>query len=125
MSDQTRNMLIVDDEQDICDCLRHYFLARGFAVTSVFSGEEALAELARHPVDVVLLDILLPGISGLEVLRRVKELLPEVRVVIVSSHDGPDLREEARAHGACAFVAKPFDFSDHTWAPVLAGLGSL
>ena len=114
-----RHILIVDDERDICDCLGHYFDARGFAVTTVFSGEEALSALARQSVDVLLLDVLLPGISGLEVLRRAKALRPNVRVVMVSSFDEREFREQARVHGACAFVAKPFDLSDRTWEPVL------
>lgn len=115
----SRRILIVDDERDTCDCLEQYFRARGFAVTSVFSGEEALERLNQDPVDVILLDVVLPGISGLEVLRRVKELKPRVRVIIVTAHDLKEFREEARHHGACGYITKPFDFSERTWSAVL------
>ena len=115
-----RQMLIVDDEPDICDCLQHFFSSRGFAVACAFSGEEAMTRLAEAPVDVILLDIVLPGIHGIEVLRRVKELCPEVRVVMVTALDQAEQRVEAQRYGASGYVPKPFDFSELTWAPVLA-----
>lgn len=112
-------MLIVDDEPDICDCLRDFFSARGFAVTCAFSGEEAIEQITAAPVDVVLLDILLPGIHGIEVLKRAKELCPEAKVVMVTALDQDERRIEAQRYGAAGYVPKPFDFSEATWAPVL------
>ena len=113
-------LLIVDDERDICECLEQHFRSRGCEVSSVFSGEEALDRLAKDYVDVILLDVILPGISGLEVLRRIKELRPGVRVVMVTAHDHAEVREEAKHRGACGFVTKPFDLSDRTWSAVFA-----
>ena len=117
-----RRMLIVDDERDICDCLQQFFSARGFSVATAFSGEEALMRLTQGGADVVLLDILLPGLSGMEVLRRLKELNPRIRVVMVTGLDQTQLRAEAYRYGAAAYVTKPFDFSDATWSAVLADL---
>jgi len=114
-------MLIVDDEQDICDCLAEFFKAKAFAVISAFSGDEALARLTAEAVDVVLLDILLPGLSGIEVLRRVKDLYPKAQVVMVTALDQSHLRLQARRYGAAAYITKPFDFSSSTWQVVLAG----
>jgi DNA-binding response OmpR family regulator len=115
-------MLIVDDEQDICDCLEQFFSARGFSVVTAFSGEEALDRLARGDIDVLLLDILLPGLSGMEVLRRVKDLHPRVRVIMVTCLDQTDLRAEAHRYGAAAYITKPFDFSETTWSSVFVTL---
>lgn len=115
-----RRMMIVDDEQDICDLLDEFFSARGFSVSCAFSGEEALTQLAQLPVDVLLLDILLPGVSGIEVLKRVKRLCPRAKIVMVTALDRDELREEARYYGACAYITKPFDFSRSTWSSVLA-----
>ncbi len=109
-------MLIVDDQREICDCLQEFFSARGFLVASAFSGEEALDRLQHDPADVILLDILLPGLTGLEVLRRVRELLPQARVIMVTGLDQGDLRAQARRYGAVAYVTKPFDFSEATWS---------
>jgi DNA-binding response OmpR family regulator len=115
-----RRMLIVEDERDICDCLAQFFTARGFSVISAFSGEEALEQLKAHPADVILLDILLPGLSGIEVLKRAKELHPRARVVMVTALDQQDLRFQANHYGAAAYVTKPFDFSNTTWSAVFA-----
>ncbi len=109
-------MLIVDDERDICELLEEFFKTKGFAVLSAFSGEEALDQLGIDPPDVILLDILLPGISGLEVLKRIKERHPRTRVIMVTSLDRTELKTEALQHGAADFVLKPFDFSPATWA---------
>ena len=114
-------MLIVDDERDICECLQEFFSMKGFAVVSAFSGEEALTKLKEGTADVILLDILLPGLSGLEVLKRAKEIAPRAKVIMVTALDQVDLREEARKYGAVAYVTKPFDFSQTTWSAVLAG----
>jgi DNA-binding response OmpR family regulator len=115
-----QRMLIVEDERDICECLAEFFAAKGFTVTSAFSGEEALEHLEAQPVDVILLDILLPGISGLEVLRRAKATYPHAKVVMVTSLDQLDLRQEAHRCGAAAYVTKPFDFSPTTWSVVFS-----
>ena len=113
-------MLIVEDERDICDCLQQFFSARGFSVASAFSGEEALERLEKDDADVVLLDILLPGLSGIEVLRRAKELHPRARIIMVTALDQEDLRNQAHRYGAAAYVTKPFDFSSETWSAVFA-----
>ena len=115
-----RHMLIVEDERDICDCLEQFFRGRGFSVVSVFSGEEALAHLSESSVDVVLLDILLPGLSGIEVLKQAKQLYPQAKVIMVTALDQETLRVQAHRYGASAYITKPFDFSDATWSVVLS-----
>jgi len=114
-----RRMLIVEDELDIVDCLRQFFSVRGFSVASTFSGEEALTWLKERSVDIILLDILLPGVTGIEVLKRVKALYPHARVVMVTALDDVSLRAEAERYGAYAYITKPFDFSDGAWDAVL------
>ena len=75
--------------------------------------------LADNYVDVVLLDILLPGLSGIEVLKRVKDLHPFAQVIMVTALDQVALRTEAERYGACGYITKPFDFSDDAWAEIL------
>ena len=114
-----RRMLIVEDEPDLGACLADYFGGRGFAVDTAYSGEEALERVAAKPPDVLLLDILLPGLTGLEVLKRVKQAHPCVRIIMVTALDEAELRAEARFYGAVGYVTKPFDFAESTWAPIL------
>jgi len=112
-------MLIVDDERKICEVLKGFFETRGFLVQTAFSGEEALERFAAEPVDFLLLDILLPGLSGIEVLKHVKAKAPHLRVVMITAFDQTDLWSEARLHGAVGYITKPFDFSDPTWSSQL------
>ena len=112
-------ILIVDDEPEICECLKDFFQGKGFSVLMAFSGEAALQQLSQQRVEVILLDVKLPGLHGLEVLKRIKQMIPEAKVVMVSGLTYPELRRRARRYGACAYVTKPFDFSEDTWAPVL------
>ena len=124
MADAQRRILIVDDEQDICECLRQFFTSRGFSVVSAFSGEEALERLAQESPDVILLDIKLPGLSGIEVLRRLRDTHPHVRVIMVSALDEHELREQAKQYGATAYITKPFDLSDLTWSAAFSARSS-
>ena len=112
-------MLIVEDEPDIASCLAEFFTLHGYSVVSTFSGEEALAYVKKSQADVILLDVLLPGLSGLEVLKRVKRMRPHTRVIMVTAVDTEEVRMEACRNGACGFVTKPFDFSRHTWSSLL------
>ncbi|MBI3087935.1 MAG: response regulator [Candidatus Omnitrophica bacterium] len=111
-------MLVVDDEPKICDCLKAHFAAKGFSVACASSGTEAIDWLMDHPADVVLLDIRLPDMLGIEVLKRAKDLRPEAKVVMVTALDDEERAIEAKVYGACGYVTKPFDFSDLTWQAV-------
>ncbi len=116
-----RRMLIVDDEQDICECLQQHFSAQGFNVTLAFSGEEALERLGRTEADIILLDVLLPGLSGIEVLKQIRETHPDARIIMVSGVDHAEVRAQAHYYGAEAYITKPFDFSERTWSAVWGG----
>jgi len=120
MAEGPRRVLIVDDERSVCELLEQFFSPRGFSVTSAFSGEEALARLKEEPVDVVLIDILLPGIHGIEVLKQAKQRYPKARVVMITALEDKDLRTRAHTYGADAYVTKPFNFSDPIWAELTA-----
>jgi len=115
-----RRLLIVDDEPKICDCLKEFFSAKGFAVHVAFTGTDAIEHLMEQPVDVMLLDIRLPDMSGLEVLKRAKELAPEAKVIMVTALDKEEPKIDAKVYGAVSYVTKPFDLSDPTWDHVLS-----
>lgn len=111
-----RKMLIVEDEVDINDCLQQFFSSRGFSVAAAYSGEEAVEKLQEDDPEVILLDIVLPGLSGIEVLKKIRELKPSAQVIMVTALNHEDVREQAARFGATAYITKPFDFSDETWA---------
>ena len=103
-----RLVLIVDDHDAVRAGLRDWFLrvVPGFDVVEASSGEAALACAAARAPDLVLMDIQLPGMSGLEATRRIKATLPLVPVVIVTLHDVQDYRNQAAVAGACAYLLK-------------------
>jgi DNA-binding NtrC family response regulator len=105
-------LLIVDDDEVLRDTLSQRCQRAGMAVTAVASGEDALAKIERAPFDVALLDLHLPGMSGLDVLAHVKELQPEVEVLLLTAHGSIETAIEAMKRGAYDYLTKPFQFQD-------------
>jgi DNA-binding response OmpR family regulator len=100
-------ILVVEDEQAIADLVRAYLRREGFDVVWARSGEQALEELARHPVRLVVLDIGLPGIDGFEVCRRLRSRTG-VPILILSARDEEVDRVSGLEAGADDYVTKPF-----------------
>jgi DNA-binding response OmpR family regulator len=100
-------ILVVEDEQAIADLVRAYLRRDGFGVVWAPSGEQALEELARHPVRLVVLDIGLPGMDGFEVCRRIRARTG-VPILILSARDDEVDRVAGLEAGADDYVTKPF-----------------
>ena len=97
--------MVVEDEPNIGALVRTYLERAGYQALWVRSGEEALAELRRHPIELVVLDIGLPGIDGFEVCRRIAG---EVPVIMLTARDEEADRVAGLEVGADDYVAKPF-----------------
>jgi two-component system, OmpR family, copper resistance phosphate regulon response regulator CusR len=105
-------LLIIEDEPRILGFLTRGMAAEGFTVDGAGSGPEGLERALSVPYDAVLLDLLLPGLDGLSVLRELRRRQPELPVVIVSART--DLQTKLRGFdlGACDYLAKPFSFDE-------------
>jgi len=105
------SILVIDDEEANCALLARRLVRQGYSVRFAATGEAGLAIVAREPVDVILLDVWLPGISGYGVLSRLKsdEALREIPVLIITAVDGAESVTRCLALGADDFLAKPFD----------------
>lgn len=103
-------ILIVDDEEPVREVLAEYFAGQGYAVESAGGGAEALEVAGRTRPDLVLLDVRMPGMDGMEVLRRLRELHPEVAVIMITANEDVALARQTLKIGAFDYVAKPFDF---------------
>ena len=102
-------ILIVDDEEIVIrSCLR-ILDGDEFQVEAVQDGREALRKIEENPYDVVVLDIMMPNIDGLEVLRRVKETHPNVDVIMVTGLSQIDTAVQAMKLGAFDYISKPFE----------------
>ena len=98
-------VLVVDDEPEIVTMLQAFLERRKIYVTTAASGHEALAKVAEHEPDIVLLDVVMPGIDGIEVLRRVREMQCGPDVIMLTGH--PEKDQEAMQLGAFDYVLKP------------------
>ena len=98
-------LLVVDDERAVTDLLSQFFLDHGYRVVAAGSGDEAVAILDREPIDLVVLDLHMPGLPGEEVLRHAKTQSPQTKVVVVSGY----LEREpgVRTIGCDGFLTKP------------------
>jgi DNA-binding response OmpR family regulator len=103
-------ILIVDDEQPVLDILSEYFAGQGYAVQTASSGVEALAAVARERPDLVLLDVNMPKMNGVEVLRRLRTIDGDLAVIMVTANEDVGVAQETLKAGALDYVAKPFDF---------------
>jgi DNA-binding response OmpR family regulator len=102
-------ILVVDDDPDIRDLLVDYFTTEGYAVTPAADGPEALDALRRDPQMLVLLDVGLPGMDGVEVLKRIRTEHPGASVIMITGNQDLELAREAVGLGAVDYVFKPFD----------------
>lgn len=113
-------VLVVDDEPEFRKVLADYLEERGFEALGVWDGEEALRRIREFKPHVVMLDILLPGINGIETLRRMRTLVPEACVIMVSGHGDLDTAKRALEIGAVDYVHKPVDLG---YLDTLLGVG--
>jgi two-component system, NtrC family, response regulator PilR len=102
------NILIVDDEEVLQDVLTSLIRREGHTTLSARSGEEALDVLEREDVDLVLLDLMLPGISGLQVLRQIRQRDPDQVVVVITAFSSIESAIDAMREGAFHYIPKPF-----------------
>ena len=111
-----KKLLIVDDELKICEMLSRFFALRGFQTSTAQSGREAMDRLDAQQPDYLLLDVRMPDMSGLEVLKEAKARYPELTVEMVSAYGDPETIEEAFRCGASDYITKPLAFTDQAWA---------
>jgi DNA-binding NtrC family response regulator len=113
-------LLLVDDEPLILEVLTEHFKA-DYDVETALNGADALEAVLRVRPDVVLLDIRMPRMNGVEVLRDIKQIDPSIAVIMVTANEQITLAAESLTGGAFAYVPKPFDFRylDHMLASIL------
>jgi two-component system response regulator HydG len=109
MQTQRPRLLVVDDDRAILTLIGTIALAEGFDVATTVSGEDAMKQLRERPSDLVLVDLRMPGITGLDVLRAIREANARVKVVLMTGFGTIDAAVEAVKLGAMDFLTKPFD----------------
>jgi DNA-binding NtrC family response regulator len=115
------DLLVVDDDQEFRDTLRTRFLRHGFEVQAAANGEEALGLAARRNFDVAIFDMMMPGMSGLELLKKFKESHPECEVILLTGQGSIETAVEAMKLGAFDYLQKPFPLKDLETVATKAG----
>jgi len=101
------DLLIIEDDPTVGPLLRDVFVSDGHTATLMRSGEAGLDYLASERPDAVLLDVQLPRISGIEVLRRIRSKSPDLPVVVITGHATPEQIAQAKALGVVEVLEKP------------------
>lgn len=105
-------VLLVDDEAEFRDLLEKRLRKRNLSLLSAGSGEEALEIVTREAVDVVVLDVRMPGMDGRETLREIKRLHPEVEVIMLTGQASVEVALEGMELGAFDYLLKPVSFDE-------------
>lgn len=105
-------VLLVDDETEFVSALAERLMLRGMDARTASRGEEALRLVEDDPPHVVVLDVMMPGLGGIEVLQRIKRLYPGIQIVLLTGMTGTVETDEARRLGAFECLMKPLNIDD-------------
>jgi DNA-binding response OmpR family regulator len=109
---KTLNLLLVDDEAEFVRTLAERLQLRGFEIRTAGDGEEAMSRIGDHRPDMVVLDVMMPGIGGLEVLRQIKLEHPQLPVILLTGRGSTADGMEGMRLGAFDYLMKPIDIDE-------------
>lgn len=104
-------ILIVDDEPEVCGFLKEFLEMKGYAVRTALSGTEALQCVQEQPPDLMLLDIKMPGMDGLETLRRIRAVNRTLSVIMLTGVSDEEIAQQTIREGAQDYLVKPLNLS--------------
>ena len=105
-------ILVVDDEVEVANFLCVFLKRLGLKAEKATSGKDALEAFNRYKPEWVFLDIKMPDMDGLEVLKKMKELNPDIKAIMITGKDDDTIQSEARALGASDYLVKPMDLDE-------------
>ena len=103
-------ILVVDDEQAVCDVLKKFLTKEGYKVSTVLSGEEAIKKVKKEKPHIVLLDIRMPDMDGIEALKRIRKIDKKVGIIMITAVKEDAVGRKCMELGAYGYITKPFDF---------------
>jgi DNA-binding response OmpR family regulator len=104
----TQKILVVDDEKNICDSIKKILSRKGYSVDNTLNADEAVNKIKNNTYDLIITDLMMPKISGMELLQIVKEHYPELEIVVITGYASIDTAVEATKLGAADYLPKPF-----------------
>jgi DNA-binding response OmpR family regulator len=104
-------LLVIDDDKQTCDYLKDFFTLRKCIVSTAISGKEGLSILKKQKPDIVLLDVKMEEMDGLEVLKEIKKINKDIKVIMITVASDERTRQKAKELGADDFIKKPLNIS--------------
>lgn len=104
-------ILVVDDEIEICNCMEQFLDLKGHETDIALNGIEAISKIKESRPHIILLDILMPNMNGLDALKEIKKIDPSNEVIILTAVGNEEIAKEAFKLGASKFLYKPVDFN--------------
>jgi DNA-binding NtrC family response regulator len=105
-----KRILIIEDDEEMRSLLRDFFLEEGFEPDSVDNGSEAFRRLAKEHFDLIITDVRMPGLTGLDILPGVKKLQPEVPIIVITAFGSEDVQRRVYERGGTVYLEKPIHF---------------
>ncbi len=112
MDDEKRRILIIEDDEEMRSLLRDFFEEEGFETDSVSNGSEAFRVLVREVFDIVITDIRMPGLTGLDIIPGVRKLQPETTIIVITAFGSGEVHRKAMERGANSYLEKPLRFDE-------------
>jgi len=106
------SVLLVDDNRTLCKTMSYILERKGYEVQIAGDGDAAIERVKEQAFDLILMDIKMPDLSGVETYRRIKDIRPDITVLMMTAYAVPDLVQAALREGAIAVIYKPFDMED-------------
>lgn len=103
-------ILIIEDDEEMRSLLDDFFVEEGFETDSISNGYEALGILIKKPFDLIMTDIRMPGLTGLDILPRIKKLQPGVPIIVITAFGSEEVHQRAYERGATVYLEKPIHF---------------
>ena len=104
-------IMIIEDDEEMRSLLKDFFEEEGFETDSVSNGVDALRMFSEDHFDLVITDIRMPGLTGLDILPRIRRLKPETPVIVMTAYGSDDVRRRAFERGATTYLEKPIQLS--------------
>ncbi len=105
-------ILIIEDDEEMRSLLNDFFVEEGFETDSISNGYEALGILIKKPFDLIMTDIRMPGLTGLDILPRIKKLQPGVPIIVITAFGSEEAHRRAYERGATVYLEKPIHFEE-------------
>jgi len=110
MNNDKKRILVVEDDEEMRSLLKDFIEAEGFETDSASDGSEAFRKLAKESFDLIITDVRMPGLTGLEILPGMRKLQPEASIIVITAFGSEEVCRRAFERGATAYLEKPIHF---------------